>query len=327
MVHQPFTTDDSNMVLPNLTAAGYLFPFPVGSGTLLNTNTGFDRPLFWDGSSKYEGLQAQINKRMGHGLQAQASYTWGKCIDDGSGGHIGDPFLNSITSLPFYNRFARHGPCDFNISHNFVGNYVWFVPSPKLGSRVASWIAGGWQLGGVFTASTGVPFSVTMGGDPLGLKSSDPIDFPNRLSGPGCSSAVNPGNVNNYLKLDCFSVPTAPASLAAVCQPAAAAVAAVIPNTCMNLFGNAGRNQLTGPGLINFDFAVFKNNRVPKISESMNIQFRAEFFNLFNHPNFQAPIDNSQLFTQTGTPVAGAGAIDATTTTSRQIQFAVKVIW
>ena len=95
----------------------------------------------------------------------------------------------------------------------------------------------------------------------------------------------------------------------------------------MNLFGNNGRNTLVGPGLVNVDFSVFKNNFIPRISEAFNIQFRAEFFNILNHPNFQAPIDNSTLFTSTGAPVTGAGAIDNTSTTSRQIQFGLKVIF
>jgi hypothetical protein len=92
----------------------------------------------------------------------------------------------------------------------------------------------------------------------------------------------------------------------------------------MNLLGNAGRNQIFGPGLADVDFSVFKNIR---ISERFAVQLRSEFFNLFNHANFAPPLDNSTLFTNTGTSVAGAGAIDSTVTTSRQIQFALKFMW
>jgi hypothetical protein len=92
----------------------------------------------------------------------------------------------------------------------------------------------------------------------------------------------------------------------------------------MNLFGDNGRNTLIGPGLVDFDFSVFKNIH---IREALSVQFRTEFFNIFNRANFQAPIDNSTIFTQTGTLVGGAGAIDATTTTSRQIQLGLKLIW
>ena len=95
----------------------------------------------------------------------------------------------------------------------------------------------------------------------------------------------------------------------------------------MNLFGNAGRNTVVGPGLFNVDFSVFKNNYIPRISETFNIQFRAEFFNLMNHANFQSPINHSALFNPDGSPAPGAGAIDSTSTPSRQIQFGLKVIW
>jgi hypothetical protein len=79
--------------------------------------------------------------------------------------------------------------------------------------------------------------------------------------------------------------------------------------------------------LVNLDFSLFKNNYIKQVSENFNVQLRFEFFNIFNHPNFQAPIDNRDLFDTNGNPVAGAGAVDATATTSRQIQFGMRVIW
>jgi len=86
-------------------------------------------------------------------------------------------------------------------------------------------------------------------------------------------------------------------------------------------------NQLTGPGLINFDMSLFKNMRFKRISETLNAQFRVEVFNIFNHPNFSPPVDNNALFDSTGARLAGAGAITSTVTTSRQIQLALKLIW
>lgn len=327
-VHLPWKALDQDMVLPTLTSAGYLWPFPVGSGTRLNTSVGAINGTFWDSSATYEGLQAQVKKRMSHGIQAQASYTWSKCIDTNSSSVATDTFLNSVRDLPFFDQQARRGLCDYNIAHNFVANYIWQLPTPRFGGAAAEHILGGWELGGILTASTGTPFTLLISGNPLGQNSSDAIDFPNRLWGQsGCANPVNPGNVNNYVKLNCFTPPVAPASFAAVCQPAAASVAAVIPNTCMNLFGNNGRNSLIGPGLFEVDFSAFKNNYIRRISESFNIQFRAEFFNIFNRANFQSPLDNKTIFTQTGTLVGGAGVIDATTTTSRQIQLGLKVIW
>jgi len=100
-----------------------------------------------------------------------------------------------------------------------------------------------------------------------------------------------------------------------------------ISGTCQNLVGNAARNSIVGPGLVDFDFSLFKNNYIKRISESFNVQFRAEFFNILNRANFTAPINNSALFDSNGNPVGGAGAVNQTSTTSRQIQFALKLIW
>jgi hypothetical protein len=264
---------------------------------------------------------------MSHGFQVQGSYTWSKCIDMGSGGLLGDPYANSLSSLMFFNRQGRRGVCDFNITQNFVVNYLWQAPTPKFGGAAAQHILGGWEFGGVIVASTGSPFTALIAGDPLGQKSTDAIAFASRLSGSGCAHPVNPGNVDNYIKLECFSPPVAPASFAGMCQLAVDASGAPIPGTCLNLFGNAGRNTLVGPGLFNVDFSVFKNNYVRRISETFNIQFRAEFFNLMNHANFQSPIKHSKLFNGDGSPASGAGQIDATSTFSRQIQFGLKIIW
>ena len=84
---------------------------------------------------------------------------------------------------------------------------------------------------------------------------------------------------------------------------------------------------MTGPGLINVDFSVFKNTAIHKISETANLQFRAEMFNIFNHTNFASPLDNNVLFNPDSSPVGNAGVIDATQTSSRQIQFGLKLIF
>jgi hypothetical protein len=350
-VHSPFSTDDSNMVLPiALTSAGYLWPVPhtnsVPTGTggncadntappcdwpKLNTNVGRIRATWWDNSSTYHGLQATLAKRMSHGFQVQGSYTWSKCMDNGSGGLLGDPYANSLSTLVFFNRGGRHGVCDFNITHNFVANYLWQPLTPKFGGAAVGHILGGWEFGGVIVASTGSPFTVVVAGDPLGQLSLDAKDFAWRLSGPGCDHPVNPGSIN-YIRLSCFGPPVAPAGvLPSMCQVGFTKDSngnlIPVPGTCMNLFGNAGRNTLVGPGLFNVDFSVFKNTYVPKISETFNVQFRAEFFNLLNHPNLQAPIANSAIFNQNGTLADGAGVINSTSTDPRQIQLGLKIIW
>jgi hypothetical protein len=303
-IHQLFRGDDMNMVLPTKTPAGYLWPSPAGSGTLLNPNFGRIDVSLWNSNSFYNGLEVQLRKQLSRGFQVQGSYTWSKSIDEGSGSNLGDPFANSVSNLFWFDSRTRRGLSDFNVAHNLVINYIWNLPSPRALPGPAKWALGGWQLGGVFQARTGLPFTPLIGGDPLGTKSASPFAFPNRVTGPGCGTAVNSGNPKAYINLSCFTAPNP-----------------------LTLLGNSGRNSVIGPGLQDFDLSLFKNNYIHKISENFNVQFRAEFFNVLNRSNFNSPTDNLFLFDQSGKPVAGAGLIDSTSTTSREIQFAVKVIW
>jgi hypothetical protein len=229
-----------------------------------------------------------------------------------------------MSSLSQFDLRLNRGVSDFNIAQTLVIAGTWQLPSRDVLPRPLAWTAKGWEMSGMLKANTGVPFTPTFGtdGDPLGLNSSDPWDYPNRLGGPGCGSLVNPGNPNHYIKTQCFSVPTAPsqAFYTQYCDPS-------FPYpTCINLRGNAGRNILTGPGLTNVDFSLVKNNH---IAESLNLQFRAEFFNLLNHANFQVPplINGTDIFDSTGAPNPTAGLLASTTTTSRQIQLGAKLIW
>jgi len=97
----------------------------------------------------------------------------------------------------------------------------------------------------------------------------------------------------------------------------------------LNLVDHAGRNSLYGPGLKTVDFSIFKNTHVPKFSETFNVQFRAEFFNILNHPNFAAPNflndANNSIFDPSGQPIVNAGVIRSTS--SRQIQLGLKLVW
>ena len=303
-VHQPFRVDDMNIVLPIAhTAVGYFWPSPAGSGKTLNPNLGQISSLTWNDSSIYHGMQLRVTKKLSRGLEVGGSYTWSKSIDSGSASLAGDPFLNSITSLPFFDLKLSRGLSDFDIRQNFVINYTWRLPSPS-SAGFLNVLAGGWELGGIYQASSGLPFTAILGGDPVGLNSSDTIEFPDRLFTPECKSLVNPGNPNNYIKTQCFAFPN--------------------PRTRL---GTAGRNTLIGPGLSNFDFSIFKNNPIHKISENFNAQFRVEMFNVLNHPNFASPLHNNTIFDTNGNRLATAGLIDATATTSRQIQVALKLIW
>jgi hypothetical protein len=304
-VHQIFRVEDADIVLPTLTPQGYLWPSPVGSGTRLNENSGLVNAGLWQGNSFYDALQVKVKVKVGSRAEVEGSYTWGKTIDTSSGSMVGDEYSNSISSPLWFAQHLNRGLADFNVAHNFEVNFTWELGPPKWAHGFQGWAFGGWQTGGVFEASTGVPFTPGFGGDALGVKSTDPnIDVPNLVSGPGCSLPVNPGNPDHYIKTQCFAVPNP-----------------------INLRGDLGRNTLIGPGLVNLDFSVFKNNPIKRISDTFNIQFRAEFFNVLNHTNFAPPLDNRNIFDSSGNPIGNAGLITSTQTSSRQIQFALKVIW
>jgi len=340
-VHQPFRVDEANLVIPTKTSAGYVWPFnPDGSPfDPINTNFGSVRGMFYQGRSYFNALELQLAKRMSHGFQMQGTFTWGKSIDTSSATLAGDAFNNSISSLDWFDMKLTRGLSDFNVGRTVVVNGTWEVPTAKSFSGPTRWITDGWELGVIFTASDGVPFTPTWGtgGDPSNSNSSDDFAYPNRLGGPGCKTLTNPGNPNNYIKTQCFAVPTAPdpAFWSANCDPTPpSAPGPINPASlqCFNLRGNAGRNSLIGPGITSLDFSVFKNNRIKKISENFNVQFRAEMFNILNHANFAPPgpgDGNTDIFAADGTSLAGstAGALVRTTIPERQIQFAIKIIF
>jgi hypothetical protein len=348
-VHQQFKVDDSDMTLPTLTSAGYVFPFSPSGATLPTLNPAFGdiRSLWWNGTSSYNGLQLGVTKRMSKGVQFQGSFTWQKSLDSSSSGAGSDSYGNSLSSLHWYDLSANKSLSDYNTPRVLTLSTVWEIPTPSISSAFAGKLLKGWELGTIFTAQDGQPFTVLLGGDVLGQNSSDPFSFPSRLSGPGCNSLVNPGNINQYIKLQCFSMPTAPDLNVwnANCNPAPPTLVDsngnqitlnhpqnpaldgagwLPPLPCFNLRGNARRNILSGPGLVNLDFSVYKNTR---ISEKLTTQFRAEFFNVVNRANFQGPLDNNALFDPTGAPQSGAGAIDKTANDSREIQFGLKFLW
>jgi len=355
-IHQPFRVDEADMVMPTKTSAGYLWPQVDVNGNLLsgpnagnspltiNPKFGSIRGTFYEGRSYYNALEFQLAKRMSHGFQVQGSFTWGKSVDTSSATLAGDAFGNSISSLNWFDPTLSRGLSDFNVGRTLVINGTWEVPTPKSFSGPARWLADGWQLGMIFTASDGVPSTPTWGtgNDPAYTLSSDDYAYPNRLGGPGCATLTNPGNPNNYIKTQCFTIPTAPnaAYWSANCDPAPPSLGGPVdPNSlqCYNLRGNAGRNILIGLGTTDLDFSIFKNNQIKKISENFNVQFRVEMFNILNHPNFAPPgpgDGNTDIFDATGTSLASspgvtgtAGRLVKTTVPERQIQFAMKIIF
>jgi hypothetical protein len=300
-VHLPYRMDNIDMVVPTLTPPiGYVFP---ADGQTLNPNFGRIDSTLWQANSFYHALQADLAKRVSHGIQFHVAYTWGKSIDTLSATEADDAFPNGLFNQLFFDQRTSRGLSDFNVAQTLVLNFTWEVPSPSSNSALLKWPLSGWQFGGVYKASTGQPFTPILGGDPAGQKLDETSQPPTFVGGPGCATLVNPGNPNTYIKTQCLAFPG------------------------LNRWGNLGRNSLIGPGISNLDFSVFKNNPVKRISESFNAQFRAEFFNILNRANFASPTQNLAVFDQSGLTVPSAGLITSTQTTSRQIQLAIKLIW
>ena len=330
-VHDAFHFDDFNVSNPNL-FAGQPPLWPCGTITVpsgqtfdpthdcsafgtnpkVNCCIGREPGRIWNGGGVYHGLQVAVNKVVGHGLSFQGAYTFSKNLDASSGTSIGDPYVNSISSsLYYWDPKLRYGLSDTNINHNLVFSYSYILPTLPTSSALLRAVAGGWQTGGILTIQSGQPMTALVSGDAIGENNTDPISYPNRLTGPGCQSLSNPGNVDNYIKLQCLVFPS----------PIA------FNGTNWLSGGNLGRNTIIGPGIGTLDFSLFKNNYIKRISENFNAQFRFEAFNALNRPNFSPPTDNEFVFDQTGQPIPGAGAIDLTNTTSRQLQVAMKIIW
>ena len=299
-VHLPYFTNDFDMVLPTLTTQGYVWPV---NGIRLNPNVGQISGTVWNSDSIFHALEVQVTRKLSKRLQAGVSYSWGKIIDAGSASANRDTYANSSPRLWFDERNGR-GLADFDIRQNLSVDYIWEIPSRKAGQRALQWALNDWQLGGILHIASGEPFTPTITGDPLGMKG-DQFDRPDVLTGPGCSrSRVNPGNPLHYIKTQCFAFPN--------------------PST---RFGDAGRNILIGPGILNLDTSLVRN--IGGV-DNFHAQFRAEFFNVLNHTNFASPVvptNNTSLFGANGAPISSAGVLTSTTTTSRQVQFALKLIW
>lgn len=357
-VHLSAASDDVNLVQPTfVSGVGFVFPCDPSqiapytatnncsnnqTGTRINSNWGGGagiRPVIFDGAASYNAFQAQLKRAQYQGIQGQLSYTFGKCRDTSSAPVTGDTYLNSIAVPLLLQKQARIGACDFDIRQTLTGTAIWNIPGPKEGWQ--SYVAGGWQLGTIITAATGAPFTVTVGdgNDPLGtgFNGDFSMDYANLI--PGCH-AIHGGL--NYLNTSCFTPATAPASypLATAANPYGCAPLS-FPNSpipapsgqqyCSNVLGNTGRNRFYGPGLTTVDFSIFKNFPIKKISETFNAQFRAEFFNILNHTNFLSPGflntfgQNNSVYDFDGSTLPTA--LNQTSTSSRQIQLGLKLVW
>ncbi len=239
------------------------------------------------GNSSFNSLQAKLDKRLSGGLSFLVAYTYGKSIDEGGGSASGSD-ASGGTPQNSRNQFGgERGLSDFDVRHRLVMSPVWNLPIGN-GTKFTDRIIGGWQLSGIFQIQTGRPFTATESGN-ISLTGQS-ADRPNLTA--GCNANDGPKTILQWMNTACFTLPAA------------------------GTFGDAGRNILTGPGLVSLDLAVA---RVFAIREKVRLQLRGEAFNLANHPNFQQAngTQNSPLF----------GKITATLADSREIQIALKLLF
>jgi len=338
-VHQLFRGDDGNMVIPTKTSAGYLWPFnPNHLDLRINPKLGPDRYMVFNNDTSYQSFQVNVQKRMSHSFQFGGAYTYSKGMDSSSATIAGDSFANSVTTWFWFDPKISHARSDFDVTHSAVLNGIWQVPGPRAGlSRL---LLGGWEMGSIFKMNSGIPTTPLIGGDAIGAENSgsDPFSIPDLV--PGCAATnsnykSDPGGIFlGYINPGCYTLPKATPEIASRCVPFVGSGTLAnpqFPGTCSNLLGNAGRNSITGPPLVNLDFSLYKNFAVKKISESFSVQFRAEFFNILNHANFGPPLPffnsgQAQIFKLNGT-LSGGGGLQYLVTQPRDIQFALKVIW
>ena len=256
-------------------------------------------------NSSYNALEASLKKRFSHGLSFLASYTYSKAIDDASSfnmtGSAAKPVAgeNDLAQNPF-DVNAERGRSLFDARNRFVLSYQWSLPFWKQPHGWYQHAFGDWQLNGIVTMMSGTPFTVF-----------DSTDFSVQGSAPEISGFfsnrpnVVPGQNPN----------SGPRTPSAWLNRAAFQQIIQDPNSPVQQFGTAGRNIAQGPGYADWDFSLFKNIRV---TEGTEFQFRAEFFNLLNHPNFRLP--DSDISSPTFNQILEALA-------PRQIQFALKFLF
>jgi hypothetical protein len=282
--------------------AGYFVPTTTKANpTIANTWTWFS-----EGDSSYNALQVDLNRRFSGGLTVRGVYTFSKVLDDGDSLNAttsgGGP---ALASNPF-NLKSDWGLGTYDIRHVAVVNATYALPVGR-GKRyladhqgVANGLISGWTVNSIVTLQGGFPFSPQFSYNPS--NNGDTRNPVRPFANPDFTGKLILGTPDKWFDPNAFLAPA---------------------NTPANggFYGNVGRDTITGPGLATWDFSALKDTR---ISERLNLQFRAEIFNLLNRANFNLP--NAVVFTPSGVSPT-AGAITSTSTTSRQVQFGLKLLW
>ncbi|MBV8569825.1 MAG: hypothetical protein JO319_04375, partial [Acidobacteriaceae bacterium] len=253
-------------------------------------------------SSNYHGLQAKFVKRFSHGLQYLASYTWSKSLDYGGsaasgGGYAGNP--QTITDLA-----AGYGPSGFDVPQRFVGSWTWEIPAGKgqrfLNHGPLAYVFGNWQLGGISTIQSGLPFTVYL----ASCVNNATNCWPDRI---GSGSEPN-RHYSNWYNPSAFEAPCAIPSIRGICPGGDYAFR----------YGDSGRGILRTPGTFNFDLSASKN--IP-IKERAMVQLRLDAFNALNHPQMGVPNQNINP----KNPASTSTAITSTIGDNRDLQVAIRV--
>jgi len=273
----------------------------MAPGTRPNPYVGNGVTWFDQGTSSYHSLNVSLVKRASHGITFKTNYTYGKVIDLNSA--ILAPSAGNEPPDVFspYNLRLNRGVASYSLQHQFNGNFSYQMPfgnGQRFGngaSGVVDHLIGGWQWNGIVNAQGGFPFTPLAGSNISGTGDANQSDVPNW--NPDFKGPVILGKPDQWFDPRAFVVPT--------------------PGT----FGNVSRGSLRGPGLVSFDTSLFK--RI-KINETLNLQFRAEAFNVFNHANFSYP---NQIIFAGNNYSSSAGVISTTATSSRQLQFALKLMF
>ncbi|HKE23994.1 MAG TPA: TonB-dependent receptor [Bryobacteraceae bacterium] len=240
--------------------------------------------------STYEGLSSRVEKRFSRGVAFVGSFTWGRALD------LQNPALDANDNSTVmdtiqnnYNRDANKGPSDNNVPLRFALGGFWDLPfgpgRALLHGGWASHVAGHWQASAVYQVQSGLPFSVNLSFDNANAGTAD---IPNRV----CNGNISSHSLQEWFNTSCF-----------VAQPE-------------YTFGNEGRNTLLGPGRNNIDFGLHRSFPIPRW-ESGRVEFRAEAYNLLNHPQFGLP------GTTVGNP--GVGVISGTAVANREMQLALRM--
>ena len=300
-----FRTYERNLApIPVVQPDGSLFfpPYdPKGPDNRVNPAFGAITMLGSDAQSFYNSLQLSLSKRSSQGNSVQASYTLSKSIDDASSSG-GDTVESTTSSQYGLMRFLDRSLSDFDIGHRFVVSYFYNLPFGQgrtwLNSGLLSSIFEGWRVGGIMSFRTGTPYSieVRLRKDGYLFSATRPNLVPGRSNNPVIGERLK------YFDPTAFSAPP------------------------KGTLGNLGRNTVIGPSQFNMDISLQKEF---SIDSRRRLEFRAEVFNLPNHTNFNRTT-SSTVVVFTGDPdnpkaSPNAGRLDQTSSTARQIQFALRL--